>query len=258
MSDPSAPARRPRPLTRLTMLRREWISPSMARLTFRAPGFEPNEFTDAYVKLLFDEQGPILGEIPERSTTRTYTVRHHDPGREELVLDFVIHGNEGLAAPWAARCEPGDEVIARGPGGKWTPDPNADFHLFVGDESAVPAIEAALSRLDASARGLVIVEWHQHPYELAGPDGVEVRPIVRGDEPYREDRLAEEVARLPLDEWGDVQVFAHGERGAVKALRPIFRALGFERDRLSISGYWALGRVEDEFQAEKRTEVGRI
>ncbi|NLE97268.1 MAG: siderophore-interacting protein [Propionibacterium sp.] len=251
--------RRPdRPKTLLTVRGREWINPAMARLTFDAPGFTPTEFTDAYVKLIFDDEGPVLEDLPERPTTRTYTVRSHDPATERLVLDFVIHGDAGLAAPWAARCEPGDQVLAQGPGGKWGPAPEADFLLLVGDESSVPAIEGALERLDDDARGLVILDLHEHAFDLTAPAGIEIRQLVRGDGPYREERLAEEVATLPLAEFGDVQVFAHGERGAMKALRPIFRELGLSPERLSISGYWALGRVEDEFQAEKRTEIGKI
>ena len=31
-----------------------------------------------------------------------------------------------------------------------------------------------------------------------------------------------------------------------------------DRDELSLSGYWAYGRTEDRFQAEKREPIGRI
>lgn len=247
-----------RPLTPLTVLRSRWINPTIIRVTFSAPGFVANGFTDAYVKLLFDEQGPLLGDIPERPTTRTYTVRRFDAQREELDLDFVVHGDEGLAAPWARDCRPGDVVIARGPGGKWRPADDVDWHLFVGDEAALPAIEAALGVLPDDARGLAIIEAEEHTLDVEAPRGVEVRWIVRGGEPYREERLAEEVAGLPWPELGDVDVFAHGERGAMKALRPVFKEAGVPRERLSISGYWALGRVEDQFQAEKKTEIGQI
>ena len=45
----------------------------------------------------------------------------------------------------------------------------------------------------------------------------------------------------------------------MKALR---RALlderGLERAQVSLSGYWARGRTEDRFQAEKREPIGQI
>ncbi len=45
----------------------------------------------------------------------------------------------------------------------------------------------------------------------------------------------------------------------MKALRDIFFAQrGLERSQVSISGYWAYGRTEDRFQAEKREPIGVI
>uniref|UniRef100_UPI00374D35EB SIP domain-containing protein n=1 Tax=Clavibacter capsici TaxID=1874630 RepID=UPI00374D35EB len=58
---------------------------------------------------------------------------------------------------------------------------------------------------------------------------------------------------------GDVEVFAHGERGAMKELRALLQdGWGIDRRALSLSAYWALGRAEDRFQAEKREPVGAI
>jgi NADPH-dependent ferric siderophore reductase len=58
---------------------------------------------------------------------------------------------------------------------------------------------------------------------------------------------------------GRGQVFAHGEREAMKALRDIvFTRWGLARDQVSLSGYWAYGRTEDRFQAEKREPIGQI
>ena len=52
---------------------------------------------------------------------------------------------------------------------------------------------------------------------------------------------------------GDVQVFVHGESGAVKELRGhLFDERALPRERVSISGYWRRGADEDTFQAEKR------
>lgn len=252
---PETPSRpRPaRPTLHLTVVAREWISPSTVRVVMHSDDFEPNGHADAYLKFYFSPTGPLQGPIPERAITRTYTVRDWDPVKREVTVDFVVHGDEGLAGPWAQQCTPGEEIMARGPGGKWSPPQGAQFHLFVGDEAALPAIESGLARLHPDARGLVVVETAAHTRHIAAPPGVDVRWVVRGDQPYREERLAEAVQALPWEEFGDVSVFAHGERGAVRALRPVFRELGLGSDRLSISGYWAMGRIEDQFQAEKKT-----
>ena len=90
--------------------------------------------------------------------TRTYTVRAYDPVHNEMTIDFVVHGDEGLAGPWAARAVSGDRIGFFGPGGGYAPDPRADCHLLVGDESAIPAIAAALDRLGDRARARVYLE----------------------------------------------------------------------------------------------------
>ena len=65
---------------------------------------------------------------------RTYTVRTFDPERIELAIDFVVHGDHGVAGPWAAAAEPGDLIYLSGLGGAYAPDPRADWHLLIGDE----------------------------------------------------------------------------------------------------------------------------
>jgi NADPH-dependent ferric siderophore reductase len=45
----------------------------------------------------------------------------------------------------------------------------------------------------------------------------------------------------------------------MKSLRDVlFRERGLERGQVSLSGYWANGRVEDDFQAEKKLPIGQI
>lgn len=248
---------RDRPVSALTVRDKQWLSPGMIRVWFDAPGFVGNEFTDAYVKLIFDPNGPHLDKLPERPITRTYTVRSHDPANETLALDFVAHGSSGLAGPWALNAREGHQILARGPGGRWTP-PAADYHLFVGDESAVPAIARALEVLPPDSRGQALLETRKHPIPLTAPPGIDLRWFPLGDDLYRKDRLALKLACLDTSDFESISVFAHGERGAMKALRPILRNLGIKPELISISGYWALGRAEDQFQAEKKTEFGRI
>jgi NADPH-dependent ferric siderophore reductase len=64
-------------------------------------------------------------------------------------------------------------------------------------------------------------------------------------------RLVETVraAELPA---GDVHAFVHGEAGFVKELRHHLRFdRGISRERLSVSGYWRLGRDDEGWRAEK-------
>jgi NADPH-dependent ferric siderophore reductase len=45
----------------------------------------------------------------------------------------------------------------------------------------------------------------------------------------------------------------------MKGLRDVlYVQRGLERAQVSLSGYWAKGRVEDDFQAEKKLPIGKI
>ena len=54
-----------------------------------------------------------------------------------------------MAGPWAAAVRPGDVLVFEGPSGGYLPDPEADWHLMIGDESALPAIAASLEAVPA-------------------------------------------------------------------------------------------------------------
>ncbi|MCH3728782.1 siderophore-interacting protein, partial [Campylobacter coli] len=75
-----------------------------------------NDFTDKYAKVFFDDPSG-------QTVTRTYTVRRSDPAARRLTLDFVVHGDAGLAAPWARSAQPGDPLTLRGAGGGYRPGP---------------------------------------------------------------------------------------------------------------------------------------
>ncbi|MEP7089487.1 MAG: siderophore-interacting protein, partial [Nocardioidaceae bacterium] len=137
--------------------------------------------------------------------------------------------------------------------GGYSPDPDADCHLLVGDASALPAIAVALERLAATAVGRAVVEVDdaEDEIELTAPAGVEVTWVHQRDERPGA-RLVDAVRSLPWPD-GDLRAFVHGEAGAVKDLRTYLRterAMGL--DRLSISGYWRLGVDDEGWRAGKR------
>ena len=264
--------RRARAARAATVVRTEPLTSTLVRVVVGGPGlddFEASEFADSYVKVVFvhpDVPRPfprtsegrvavdLLHDDPAQSPRmRSYTVRSFDEESRELVLDFVVHGDDGIAGPWAAGAEPGDEVLLMGPGGAWSPDPSADFHLFAGDLSAVPAIAVGLERLPAHATGQVLVEVHDAADEvpLPAPSGVRVTWLHGGDA-RPSDTLVQAVRDLSWPD-GDVAAFVHGEAGAVKQLRHYLRVeRGLSLDRLSISGYWRLGVDDEGWRASKR------
>ncbi|MEU0004866.1 siderophore-interacting protein [Streptomyces sp. NPDC006314] len=266
------PGRKPRKPHTAQVVRTERLTPHMQRVVLGGEGlagFAADTCTDHYVKLLFGPPGVIYpepfdlelirAEFPREQwpVTRTYTVRAWDPEHRELTLDFVIHGDEGLAGPWAARAQPGETVRFMGPGGAYAPDPDADWHLLAGDESALPAIARALETLPAGARTHAFVEVSGPGEEQKIDSEVEVVWLHRGDRPVGE-ALLEAVRSLEFPE-GRLHAFVHGEAGFVKELRRLLRVeLHIPREDLSISGYWRLGHNEDGWQASKREWNARI
>jgi NADPH-dependent ferric siderophore reductase len=263
-----------RPQAILTVLSRERLSPHTVRITAGGPGFEAlrmNEFTDKYAKLIFVNPG--LGLTPpydlaalreslppdQQPVTRTYTLRRADAERQQVTIDFVVHGDEGIAAPWAAHAEPGDVLTLSGAGGAYRPDPDCDWHLLAGDESALPAICSALEALPGDARGIAYLETSDPGEYLDAkpPADVEIVWLQRSEPGSQPRRLADTLLAGP---WlsGRADVFAHGERESMKAVRAALKTRLGDGDQLSLSGYWASGRTEDAFQSEKRQPIGQI
>jgi NADPH-dependent ferric siderophore reductase len=268
-----------RPVHTFEVIRSEQLTPHMIRVVLGGSGFDtftPNDFTDSYVKMVIVPEGvdvaalphPLtldsFNEVPEqhRPVVRTYTVRHTDADRRELSIDFVVHGEQGVAGPWAASVKPGQPAYLMGPSGAYAPDPSADWHLLAADEAGLPALSAALEALPANAIGRAFIEVGGPDDEvpLVAPDGVEVRWIYRGG---RADLVPEElagdfapiIAEVKEAQWlpGQVQVFIHGEAQTVMHnLRAYVRKdRGVEAKWASISGYWRRGRTEETFRQWK-------
>jgi NADPH-dependent ferric siderophore reductase len=249
------------------VLSTERITPHMIRLVVGGAGldgFTAGDFTDHYVKVIFKQPGvaypepfdleAVRRDLPRDQwpTNRSYTVRAWDAQTRRLTLDFVHHGDVGLAGPWAAKVRPGDEILFAGPGGSYTPRAEADWHLLVGDESALPAIAVALERIptDAPVQVFLEVEGPEDELALETPGKAEIVWLHRrGSLPG--ELLVPAVTGLEFPV-GTVHAFVHGEAGFVKQLRHHLRV---ERklplDQLSISGYWRRGASDEAWRASK-------
>lgn len=269
-----------RPLHTFEVVRSEELTSHLVRVVLGGSGFEtfaPSAFTDSYIKLVFvaddvdvaglrrpltlDSFADLSAE--KQPVVRTMTVRHADRAARDMAIDVVVHGEHGAAGPWAVAAQPGQPVYLMGPGGAYSPDPAADWHLMAGDETALPAISAALEALAADAIGYAFIEIAGPGDEipLVAPEGIQVNWIYRGG---RADLVGDDRAgdHAPLIEavesaqWlpGQVHAFVHGEAQTVMHnLRPYIR-----KDRqvdakwASISGYWRRGRTEETFRQWKK------
>jgi NADPH-dependent ferric siderophore reductase len=258
-----------RRMTTLEVRRTEQLTPHMIRVVAGGAdlaAFPETPYTDRYVKILFPQPGvvypepfdveQIRGTLPREHwpSMRTYTVRALDHAAGELTIDFVYHCDEGLAGPWAAAARPGDTLRLLGPGGAYAPDPEADWHLMVGDESALPAIGAACERVPAGVPVVAVLEVADAAEEQALKTAGDLRVTWLYRDSGAPDQLVDSVKACEFPA-GRVHAFVHGEAGFVKDVRRhLVDERGVARDLLSISGYWRRGRDEDGWQADKAAE----
>jgi NADPH-dependent ferric siderophore reductase len=227
---------------RVHVLEKRTLTPQMIRVVLggeELAGFGAGEFTDHYVKLKITPPGE------SKPRTRTYTVSDWDG--ERLTIDFVVHGHEGVAGPWAAAARPGDELLLLGPGGAYTPDPEADWHLMAGDASVIPAIAASLTRIrpGVPVHVLLEVDGPEEQQPLSTPGDLQLTWLLHGDP------VADAVAALDFPP-GHVHAFVHGEASSVRAIRRhLLVERGLPREALSISGYWKRSRTEEDWRADK-------
>lgn len=255
--------------TTLQVRRTERLTPGMVRVIAGGDdlaAFPDTPHTDRYVKLVFPRPGVtypepfdmdvVRAELPRElwPLMRTYTVRAFDPAAGELTIDFVDHGDAGIAGPWASSARPGDALRLLGPGGAYAPDPDAEWHLMVGDESALPAIGAACERVPAGVPVLAVLEVADGAEEQALTGPGELRATWLHRDPAAPDQLVAAVRALVFPP-GRVHAFVHGEAGFVRDVRRhLVGERGVPRELLSVSGYWRRGRDEDGWRADKAAE----
>ncbi|GAA1932450.1 siderophore-interacting protein [Nocardioides hwasunensis] len=264
-----------------TVVRREQLTPSLVRVVLGGPGMAGwgagrPDATDAYFVLRFPPAGApyaapfsvaqVEAEHPRAlwPAHRHYSVRAWDAVAEELSVDFVVHGDSGLAGPWARDAQVGDQVVLSTSHGSHRPDPGADWHLLVGDEAALPAIAASLEVLPAGARAIAILvcDGAEHELELSTPASLEVQWLHRTGDPSDADLLVDAVRSLDFPD-GRVHGFVHGEAGEVREVRRhLLGERQVPRADLSVSGYWrrtmtdeAWRRVKRDWNAEVESDV---
>ena len=253
----------------------EWLTPTLVRVLLGGDGltgFQLPDATDAYVNVAIPPPGAPYGgvfspgDIKERHdkehwpARRRYTVRGWDVSTGRLTLDFVVHGDHGVGGPWAAAASVGDLLVFEGPSGGYRPDPTADWHLMVGDESALPAIAASLAAVPASSRAIVRVVCDGPTYEidLACPAQLDLGWLHRTGAEDDVDLLADAVADLTFPA-GRVHAFVHGEADEIRAIRRhLLSDRRLDRAQMSCSPYWRRTMTDESWREIKRDYVAAM
>jgi NADPH-dependent ferric siderophore reductase len=249
----------------------ERLTPRIVRVVLGGDGlvsFQPTAATDQYVNVVFPPPGAPY-QVPfdvddarggdHRPVGRRYTVRAWDPVARQITIDFVVHGDVGVAGRWANHARPGDLLQFTGPSGGYSPHPDADWYLMVGDESALPAIGASLEQVPEGRPVLaaLVVDDAEHELELATPGELSVQWVHRG-QGDSSDALVAAVAALEFPT-GAVSAFVHGEAAETRAVRRhLLGERGVDRAALSVSPYWRRGQSDEAWREVKREWLAEV
>lgn len=231
------------------------LSPALVRVTLTGDlsDFISSSFDD-HVKVFFPSageekpamptlgpDGPIFPQNAERPVMRDFTPRRFDVEAGELDLEFALH-EAGPATAWAAQARPGQYLGIGGPRGSMVLPSVCDWHLLVGDETALPAIGRRLNELPSNARVAVVVEVANRAARIELPSEADLYAIwCYRDEADSDNPLRDAVAEIALPE-GDGFVWAAGEASAIRAVRAhLVNDRGVDKKRIRASAYWRRG-----------------
>jgi NADPH-dependent ferric siderophore reductase len=216
-------------LRELEVARIERLSPGFLAITFKGEALA--DFTslsfDDHVKLMLDDDDGA-------QVRRDYTPRRFSREARELTLEFALHGH-GKASDWARHAVVGQRALVGGPRGSMIIPLDVDWHLLLGDDTALPAIARRLEELPEGARAQVIV--------LAEPG--DERPLPsRADVALRwvasDEALLEALAALALPD-GVGFAWAGGEAALMVRVRQLLADKGLPRELTRVSAYWKQG-----------------
>jgi len=212
------------------------LTPRMRRVTVQADTMVAVAIRPAQdVELFLREEGG-------RRVKRRYTIRHARPATGELDLDVLLHG-PGPGATWGATAQPGDGIEFQGPRGKLELTA-ADWHLLIGDESALPAIAAVCEALPPTEPAVALIEVGDESDELPLPSSAQVRWVHRRRaEIGTAALLRAAIDAVPVPR-GAGHAYLMGETRSMVALRAVLEARGIAHDAIFVKGYWNVARPD--------------
>ncbi|HCL5252012.1 TPA: siderophore-interacting protein [Salmonella enterica] len=287
-------------LFNVQLARKTALSPSLLSLVFS--GHEVSQMKcdspDQRIKILFPSEDGTPPSLPaeghwyqlvqgmpkeKRPVIRTYTLRHVDTVRQEVTVEFINHGTEGVASAWAINARPGDAIQMVAPGAthvedsggyEWTPPCGLRNALIIADETALPAARGILEMLAGQTNPPQVQAFFEVPEQadcanLSEFNFAEIFWLPRNSTAVKYGecliQAVKVYARIPESHYHDtVQEEAEGdviwdkattsntefygwvaaESTVVKLLRRyLIGACGVEHKAINFMAYWSKGRA---------------
>src|SRR5271170_494741 len=226
-------------LWRLDVMEAGALSPSFRRVVLTAPGIEGLQYTPGQDLML---RVPLAGD---KVVNRRYTIRRFDPRERRVMIDVSLHG-KGPGTDWISAAGTGDRIDAIGPRGKITLLPDADWHLFVVDETGLPGALAMIEALPSGSVAAAIAEIDSLADEQE-PDAMQAERLdlrwlhrLGQSVPGDPSRTLEAVASVDLHP-GVGHVYVAAEAGVVRGVNRVLVERGVRPDQISGKPYWRKG-----------------
>ncbi len=229
----------------VTLASREWLAPDYVRVRLTGTDLEGFDSlgSDDHMRLFFPS-GPV-GSVDElrASPSREYTPLAW--GDDWLEVEVAVHGDEGVAAPWAAKAPLGSSIGVGGPRGSavLTGEPGSWF--LAGDETAIPAIRRFAALIPDGVPARIVIETVADRDEVHIDAPVSIEWLHRGTAPAGA-ALIELLGDLSATDavGADPFVFIAAEQSIVKPGRAVLDRWGLDTSRAIVKGYWKRGEPE--------------
>jgi NADPH-dependent ferric siderophore reductase len=181
----------------------------------------------------------------DRHVRRRYSVRGVDESSDTLTL-WMTTDHEGPGSRWVQTTSPGDLIEVIGPRGKILLNGDADWHLFVGDVSALAAFYRMAEHIELPGRALFIVEIDASDDAQGATfdSGLDVSAIFvdrRGRLASDPTGLLNGLAALEMPP-GRGHAYIFGEFHATRVVCDALVDRGLEPTQLSHKAFWRSGR----------------
>ncbi|MGF6552978.1 siderophore-interacting protein [Paraburkholderia youngii] len=239
------------------------LTPHLIRVTFT--GDDLHDFVSAsfddHIKVFFPEPGADKPTLPQagpdgpvfpegkRPTARDFTPRRFDRDARELDIEFAMH-DAGPAATWAAQAQVGQYLGVGGPRGSMVIPTGFDWHLLIGDDTALPAIARRLEELPAGTRVAAVIEVADPSARIEFTTQAELHLVwcYRSEADTQTGTRGEALLHAVRDTWlpenGEGYVWAAGEAATIRAVRQhLCGERGVDKARIRAASYWKQGAV---------------
>lgn len=224
---------------------KRYLSPHLIRIVFEMNEEQlvwlSNVRSGSNNKLFFSSPS---GEKPQ---IRTYTNRKIDLTAKELSIDFVHHGEAGLASAWAIHAKAGDHLEIGMKQSLRPLVPLTDRYLLIGDATALPVISAILEELPANTevKALIEVATVEDELELYTDADLDLKWIHNLHPEMGSDLVAQVKTLRFENEHLNSYIYLAAEYTTVKNLRTYFRVdREWNPKDMYACSYWRIGVSE--------------